>query len=461
MQTLYLLMLAVLWGTYVLLLVRLRKVFTGLNPILGWIAGLGYFVIAPFSIVTLRGGFEYPAVYEQSGNWGAVDLSRPQFLGPWIFVWLALMLACVTAFLSCPAPGAPATETRGISPKRLERIVLFSMSLLLADAALTIYLNGGIEEFLISHWYHRQDTLIERFGVIYILYMHASAALNVLFVGAAALYAAAGVRGIATRRRITAGVIFFLLLGTALHGNRIFVALYLLAFLASCWLSGRKKLLIALAVASPVVILVFSAWAWVRQDLSAIPESVGTHVIEAEMDNRAVTAMMDATEGANVLLLMHIIGDAGTRYDYLYGSTYARLLTFFEPRILHPERTRSFTEIAASNYEPGEQMSLNSTALGEAAANFGLLGIFVAPLVTWLAARWSLRLAAAPSPNALLSTVAFLMFIWFARSTFAENAMTLTGAAILVRVFAFDKNLYAAEPQKTPVQISGGSTCWT
>jgi hypothetical protein len=72
-----------------------------------------------------------------------------------------------------------------------------------------------------------------------------------------------------------------------------------------------------------------------------------------------------------------------------------------------------------------------------------------------------MRLAAAPSPNALLSTVAFLMFIWFARSTFAENAMTLAGAAILIRVFAFEKNLSTAEPQKTPVQISGGSTCWT
>jgi hypothetical protein len=237
--------------------------------------------------------------------------------------------------------------------------------------------------------------------------------------------------------------------------------MYLLAFLMSCWMYERRRILAALLIASPLLIMIFSAWAWVRQDLGAIPESVGTHVIDADVENRAVTTLMDATEGANVLLLMHIIGDFGDRYDYLYGSTYSRLFTFFEPRILNTDRTESFTIIAASLYEPGVMMSLNSTALGEASANFGILGIFVLPLITWLALAFSAWLMATFERNALFCAAAFVMLIWFARSTFAENAFTLIGAALLIRVLGLEKHLRPGQQQHTPGMVTRGPVCST
>ncbi|HYL67638.1 MAG TPA: O-antigen polymerase [Candidatus Limnocylindria bacterium] len=461
MRTLYVILLFVLLGAFWAALEKLKGTFKVLTPILGWMVGLGYFVIIPWSILTLRGRFRYPAIYAQNGVWGDVDLSRAQFLGPWIFIWLSLMLACAAAYFCCPAPTAKRSPNAAISRLRLERVILFLIACTALEWVATIWVNGGIEQFLVSHWYHRQDALIERFGLGYIVYMHATSSLQILLTGAAALYTGAGLKNRDTRWKFTSLIVFTLVVGMMLHGNRIFFAIYLLALLVSCWLYGRKKILITLLMVSPLVVLIFSAWAWVRQDLSSIPESVGTNVIDADMDNRAVTSLMDATEGANLLLLMHIIGDFGNKYDYLYGSTYSRLLTFFEPRILNPERTESFTIIAAKHYEPGELMSLNSTALGEASANFGILGVFVPPLFTWLALRYSQWLHAGYEKHALVSAVSFVMFIWFARSTFAENAFTLIGAALLIRVFGLEQHLWLSRLQPPTVAITGGNACST
>lgn len=461
MRILYITLLFGLLGAYWAALSRLKESFKVLTPILGWVAGLGYFVIIPWSVVTLRGGFRYPAIYAQNGIWGEVDLSRTQFLGPWIFIWLSLMLACAVTYCCCPERVQEQGPDFAFSRRRLERVILVLIGLTVLEWAATIWMNGGIEQFLVSHWYHRQDALIERFGTAYILYMHASSSLQILLTGAAALYASAGLKNRDTHRRFSCLIIFTLIVGMILHGNRIFLAMYLLSLFVSCWMYERKKLLATLLVATPVLVLVFSAWAWVRQDLSAIPDSVGTNVMDADMDNRTVTSLMDATEGANLLLLMHIIGDFGDKYDYLYGSTYSRLLTFFEPRILNPERTESFTIIAAKLYEPGEQMSLNSTALGEASANFGILGVFVLPLFTWLALGYSQWLLVGYRKHALLCAVSFVMLIWFARSTFAENAFTLIGAAVVIRVLGLEKRLWLSGQSSSADTLAEGKKCST
>jgi hypothetical protein len=461
MKTLYVILFFVLLGFYASALAKLKATFKVLTPILGWMVGLGFFVMIPWGIVTLRGEFTYPAVYAQSGVWGSVDLARTEFLGPWIFIWLSLMLACAVVYFCCPAPAENQSRVSPLSRRGLERAILLLIGFMILEWIATVWMNGGIEQFLLSHWYNRQDALIQRFGASYILYMHASSALYIVLTGAAALYTAAGLKGRDTRWKFSLLIVFVLLLGVILQGNRIFFAMYLLAFLMSCWMYERRRILAALLIASPLLIMIFSAWAWVRQDLGAIPESVGTHVIDADVENRAVTTLMDATEGANVLLLMHIIGDFGDRYDYLYGSTYSRLFTFFEPRILNTDRTESFTIIAASLYEPGVMMSLNSTALGEASANFGILGIFVLPLITWLALAFSAWLMATFERNALFCAAAFVMLIWFARSTFAENAFTLIGAALLIRVLGLEKHLRPGQQQHTPGMVTRGPVCST
>lgn len=441
MKTLYCGLLAILLWTYWLALNKVKKNSVGLTPALGWMVGTAFFVVVPLTILTLNDGFEFPAVYGLKGTWAEVDLSKPQFLRPYLVIWLSLMLTCTVAYFFCPRPALEKSSKYLVSRRRLQRVILITMAISFLDWIVTIWLTGGIAEFLVSHWYFRQEELVRNFGSVYILYMRSSLVNQIVFTGAAALYTSLGLKDRNPKWKFTSLILFFFLVEIVMTGNRIFFASYLLAFLTSCWLYGRKKITAAMLAAAPLLVLVFSAWSWVRADLSVIPDSLKTRVIDADLGSRAVTSLMDVTQGSAITLLMHVIGDFGDKYDYLYGRTYGRLFTFFQPRILLPKRIPNFETLAAQLYEPGVTTSLGSTALGEAYANFGFLGILVLPLFTGLALRYSEWLAAAGAKHALLSAVSFVAFIWFARSTFAETAMTLIGAALLIWMLKFERGL--------------------
>jgi oligosaccharide repeat unit polymerase len=405
--------------------------------------GLGYFVLAPLTVLTLNGGFKFPAEYAVSESWSNLDLSRPQYLGPYVAVWLCLMLTFAVVYFCCPVPTQKQRRGYVVSRPKLERLILITMAISVVDWVLMIWLVGGISEFLVSHWYTRQEPLIERFGSVFILYMRLSLVNQILFTAAATLYASQGLKHRNTRWRFTALVVCFFVLGVVMSGNRIFIALYLLSFLVSCWLYERKKILSALLAASPLIVLIFSVWGWVRQDLSRIPDSVDTYVINADLGNRAVTNLMDVTEGAAVMLLLRVINDFGSEYPYLYGKTYSRLFTFFQTGISHPERTPDFQTIIATRYEPGADTSLGSTSLGEAFANFGLFGIFGPPLLTGIVLHYSKWLTATEERHRLLSAVSFILLIFFARSTFATIGITLLGATVLIWVLRLEVGLCA------------------
>lgn len=441
MQLIYLLLLIILLATYGFVLNTARKSAVGLTPILGWMVGLAYFALLPLTLLTLNRGFKYPDSYDLSGTWWDLDLSRSRFLYPYVVIWLSLMLTCGVAYFFGPAAGQKQGIEYIISRRKLERVILTTMVLAVVDWIATIWLLGGIEEFLVSHWYTRAQPLIERFGSVYILIMRLSLVNQILFTGAAALYAGRGLKHRNTRWGFTSLILCFLLLGVIMSGNRIFVALYLLAFLTSCALYGRWKILAALLGASPLIVLVFSVWAWVRHDIIEIPDALDRYAIEADTGPQGVNILMEASDPSGVMLLMNIIDDYGNKYDYLYGSTYVRLFTFFQPRNLFPERTPDFATITAQVYEPGVTTTLGSTALGEAYANFGALSIFIVPLFTWLTLWYSAWLTAAWEKHSILSAVSFVMLIWFARSTFAENSMTLIGAAILIGALRIERGL--------------------
>jgi oligosaccharide repeat unit polymerase len=442
MKIFYIFLLLVLLGTFGSALNRVSKAFGLLTPILGWMVGLAYFFIAPLTILTLNGGFKFSAAYQMSGNWGEVDLSKLQFMGPYLVIWLSLMFTCAVACFLIPAPTHGwKVEKHLVSLKQLQRVILITMGISLLDWVFTIWLNGGLAEFLISHWYRRQEDMVTRFGSLFVLYKRCSLVNQIVFTGAAVLYMSEGLKHRKVRWKFLSLIFLFLLLGMVMSGNRIFIATYLLGFLASCWLFGRKKILVTMLAASPLLVLVFSAWGWVRQDVSKIPDSLDTYVVHSDVENPSISKLMEVTEGSAITLLMHLINDFGDKYEYLYGSTYSRLFTFFEPRSLHPERTPDFGTLTATLYEPGETTSFTSTPLGEAYANFGFFGIFVPPLFTWLALSYSRRLALVGEKHTLLTAVSFVMFIWFARSPFAENGMTLIGAALLIWVLRLESSL--------------------
>jgi hypothetical protein len=432
MTIFYLFLLAILLATYGWVLGRVKLNSGRLTPLLGWLMGLGFFLLAPLTILTVHGGYELPPSGGWTEAWGKVNLSNPLFFRPYILIWLSMMLTCLAAFLFGTQPAPEGSGERGISILKLERALRITMVLSLIDWTILVWLVGGVAEFAVSHWYLRNEMLSDRFGGSFTLYTRLSLANQLLFTGAAALHLSLGLRNRQMRWGFTLLIALFLLSEMAMSGNRIFIAFYLLAFFTSSWLYGRRKLIGTLLVASPVLVLIFSLWGTVRHDLSKLPDSVSTEVAESDVSSRALSSLMYATEGQGVLLLMHVVNDFGGRFEYLHGATYGRLLTFWLPRSVYPDRPLDFTSQAALCYLPGESTSLCATALGEAYANFGFAGVLVLPLITWLVTKYATYLERRADGAPLLSAASFVVLIWFARCTFAENVFNLIGVAALI-----------------------------
>jgi oligosaccharide repeat unit polymerase len=432
MIALYWCLLAILLVTYGSALSRVKRNSDGLTPLLGWLIGLGFFLIAPLTILTLNGGFKQPAVYNVNGSWDEVNLANWIFFRPYLIVWLSIMLTCFVTLLAGSSRSPEGAEGGVRVRRRLERAILITMALTVADCLAMIWLQGGFWQFLVSNWYTRNLDLVDRWGGVFVAYTRLSLTNQMIFTGAAALYASLGLKERNMRWRFTALIWLFFLIEIVISGNRIFFALYLLAFLTCCWLYRRNRILVALVVAAPVFVFVFSLWGSLRGNLSQVGDSAGVQAFEVDIGDRTVTHLMGATEGSSVMLLMHMISDFGTKFNYLYGSTYTRLFTFLLPASLYPSRPPDFTSLAAQLYEPGKATSLGSTALGEAYGNFGVAGILVMPLLTWLAASSGERFARAGGRHSLMSAVSFVMFIAFVRFPFAENAMTWIAALLAI-----------------------------
>jgi oligosaccharide repeat unit polymerase len=453
MMVLYLILLAMLLATYWSALSRVKRHSGGLTPLLGWLIGLGFFVIAPLTILTLNGGFKQPGVYDVNGSWDEVNLASWIFFRPYLVVWLAIMLACCVAWLASSGQLQEGAWSNAVR-RRLERAILITMALTAADWLATVWLQGGVAEFLVSNWYSRNADLGARWGSVFVLYTRLSLTNQMVFTGGAALYTSLGLKQRNTRWGFSALILLFFLIEIVISGNRIFFALYLLAFLTSCWLYRRKRILAALLLASPALVLGFSLWGSIRANLSTIADSAGTQAFEVDLGDRTVTHLMGVTEGSGVMLLMHMINDFGTRFNYLYGDTYARLFTFFLPPSLYPGRPPDFTTLAAQLYEPSKATSLGSTVLGEAYANFGVAGILLLPLLTWFAVFCSERIAKSGGKHNLMSAVSFVMFVAMVRFPFAEN--TLTWIAALVAIWALQLENGLSLPGKNPVEPASG-----
>jgi hypothetical protein len=96
-----------------------------------------------------------------------------------------------------------------------------------------------------------------------------------------------------------------------------------------------------------------------------------------EIEHPYITPVMDTVEGSSVVFLFHIIDTYGTRTDYLYGSSYLRILNIFGA-----EKGDNFSVVLAKEFLDGEDTSLTSTILGEPYANLGMASIFIVILET-------------------------------------------------------------------------------
>jgi oligosaccharide repeat unit polymerase len=411
-----------------------------LTPVLGWVIGLGFFILAPLTIIVLNGGYEIPSFYAVSDRYARVNLSDMKYFIPFLVIWMSLLLSFMAVVFCIGEPDEQQKRREVIlDESRLMKAILITAGLALLDYAATIRMVGGLETFLLSHWYDRQMELVARLGDWYVLYAWLSQANQILFTAAAALFMHSQVRRGKASWRLSMLILLYFLLQIVMLGNRIFFALFLLSFAASCWVYHRKRLITILLIVAPAVALVFSAWAYFRHNLTSIGEDVPTY-LEGDLGNRAVTSLMDTFEGNDTMILFHIINDFGSKWDFMYGASYTRVVFFWIPRKLFPQKPAGFAGQIAALYEPGEPTSLNATALGEMYANFGFLSVLMLPLFTIGTFHFDRLLTSRRTTSSLFSATTFLIFIWLARSSFSDNVITLLIATLLIYLLRLEKN---------------------
>ncbi len=412
-------------------------------------AGLGYFLLVPLTLLVLNGGYTIPSFYDANDLYASVDLSSGQYIIPMLVVWLALLFSFQAIVLLKPRPKACATKQKiFINEFKLRRILLLTFGLALLDYAVSIWMLGGLEAFIVSHWYNRQLEMVERFGDAYVLYTQLSLANQIIFTAAAALYTARQLQLRILNWRYSALIICAFLLQMVISGNRIFTALYGLSVLISCWTYSRKRLIARLLIVSPVILLIFSAWGYFRHNLSTVSEDIPTY-LEGDLGNRTMTTLMTVTEGAGVMVLLHIVKDFGGKFDYLYGLSYSKAILFAVPRRFYPQKPHNFTALIAHVYEPGEDTSLGTTQLGELHANFGILSVLLLPLFTILILLLSDKLLRNIGKYVLLSGLLFMLLIWTARTTFEDNFITFLFTVLLIKSLRLEQGLCYQQPAES------------
>jgi hypothetical protein len=74
MRILYLLMIGLLLFSFWKAMWKLRQREARLTPILGWMLGLGFFIVAPLTIIVLLGGYEIPSFHRRILSAGCGDM---------------------------------------------------------------------------------------------------------------------------------------------------------------------------------------------------------------------------------------------------------------------------------------------------------------------------------------------------------------------------------------------------
>ena len=441
-------MVAILFGLFWKVMVKLRRNDEALTPILGWILGLAFFILAPLTLIVLHGGYTIPPFYQVNDSYSKVDLSSGEFLIPVVVVWASLLFSLLAVLFFAPAAGESGERVSAqIKESGLKKAILVTAGLAIFTYLATIQMVGGLGVFLVSHWYSRQSELVGRLGDAYVLFSQLSQANQILFTAAAALFTHVQIERRKFDWRFCGLILFLFLVQIAMTGNRIFFALYLMSFAASCWLYRRKRPIVMLFVIAPFLIFIFSAWNFFRHDLSTIGKDIPAYA-EGDLGNRSVTSLMDAFEGNDTMILLHMINDFGTKYDYLYGGSYARVLYFLVPRSIYPEKAAGFAVRMAMLYEPGNLGSLAVTQFGECYANFGPFSLILFPLITVIIMKFSASAAGQMRNHALLSAVVFVLFIWVARSSLEDNFITFVLAFILSASLRLEKGLPGRIPMR-------------
>lgn len=425
---------------YTITFLRLIRFSRTVTPLLGWLIGISYFILLPLLVLVVNNGYVLPAHYGAKGVWREVDLSNNEYLYPFMIIWSSLLFTAFAAYAITTRAAIRASALGWwISVRKLRRVIVVCALIMLVQWAVQISAAGGVTDFVFENWYTRYDEVLKRVGNLFVLYEYFALALAAVFTAAMAVLIEVILKEHTRHYRLLLFGAVIELLNMVVTGNRIFIALILLYGFIAVILHKRARLIWVGLFALPILAIAFNLWAQVRGDLRGIVN--GYYPAISSQSHSPTVMLMNVTEGGDTMLLLHVIKDYGERYGFLNGATYAKVFTFFIPRRIYPEKVQNFALIAAKEYEPGINTSLNSTVLGEMYANFGIFTLILMPMFTLAIAavsRWAIRRR---HRHSLFGVVLFLFTVWFTRSVFSDSVLLAACSFVLIWLLRFERRL--------------------
>jgi hypothetical protein len=166
--------------------------------------------------------------------------------------------------------------------------------------------------------------------------------------------------------------------------NRIVVLFALIAMVIGCWATKRRAHLLWMGFLLPVLLQFNSAFPVVRGMMwneGASFGQVADAVLAAkDSENRErglERVVGSAFESSSLLVTQYVMDTYGRSNALLYGETmFLKPIAFFLPRAVFPYKPEGLNTRIGWAVRGNDVLSLNSTLLGEAYANFGWLGPF-------------------------------------------------------------------------------------
>jgi len=424
LQLFYLVFTITLILTYVGVFLHMRNFLPKPSPIFGWFLGLFFFIILPMSIIIFYGGVSLQFGFSHI-KYGAVDLRDQTFFTPFLISWFSLVLSAVVVFFTLRRQDRIMQDKPdALSDRNLININIAAMLIVFGKYVFTVVAEGNIKTFFNTYWYSRGDIALEKYGYAFVLLQYIEMASVLIMVTATALLITRFLLGHEKSiGRLIYCVFPVLFLGIVMlfSGNRYHFAVLGLFILSSLFLYRLKKYLVVSILFIPIAALFFSVWVSYRGgEVFDTERARNLHSLRTQMEGSLTRiTLMDMTEATNIMLLYHVLDDFGKKYPFQYGKSYIKPLLKFFPG----KKTEHLSVQLAKYYLPGEDTSLNVTALGEMYINFGVFCIFFLPLLTYGIVVLTNKLETSNVQRTWMASVLFTIFLISARFPFSTMSI--------------------------------------
>lgn len=291
-----------------------------------------------------------------------------------LFVYM-LETLLIFRFLAREKPGhaRPTSLNREMFIYRLTLAVYFAMQLYVLFAS--GLLQGG-------HWYFTRAEFLADAG--------AGATLAIFAIWAARLIIVSYTFEFLHLKLLTiskAGVIVALIMGYEFLfvGNRIVILMFGIAgFFYIAKRFGFPALIAVIASLFPIMISL-GVYQDVRRFLYQLnPLEFVLSLIQEVANQNILLGLSKVFESADLLIMLDLFERTGDTVEPIYGSSFFKVFTWFIPRSVWAAKPITVTELVGEIHLPGRGVSLVPLFWGEVHYNFGILGLFLYPLILWL-----------------------------------------------------------------------------